>query len=118
MDDHERVHALARGGHAAPLAALRAGHPGDLDDALRTDDDVLQVEVDVGKGAEEAGVEAAGAGVAFPALARGDDLVNAVFGERGNEAGEVAAVFGLGVVDPEAADRLVFGGVWLKIEAL
>ena len=84
-----------------PRAALRAAHGRDLDHTLRADDDVLEVEPHVRKGAKEARIEGARAGVPFPALAGGDDLVDAVLGQRGDEPVEVAAILGLRVRDPE-----------------
>src|SRR2546428_8631727 len=60
-------------GLTLPRSALRAAHRRDLDDALRTDHDVLEVEAHVGKGAQEAHIEGARAGVTFPARARRGD---------------------------------------------
>src|SRR5439155_24522529 len=74
---------------------------------LRTDDDVLEVEPHVRKGVKEARIEGARAGVPFPALAGGDDLVDAVLGQRGDEAVEVAAILGLRVRDPKTPDLRV-----------
>src|SRR5439155_26890641 len=90
-----------------PRSALRAPHGRNLDDALRTDDDVLEVKPHVRKGAEEAHIEGAGAGVPFPPLAGGDDLVHAVLGQCGDETAQVAAVLRLRMIDPETPDLRV-----------
>src|SRR5439155_24815444 len=94
-------------GLTLPCAALRPAHRRDLDDALRADDNVLQVEPHVGKGVQEARVEGARTGVAFPALAGGDDLVHAVSGQRRDEARKVATVFRFRMIDPETSDLRV-----------
>lgn len=116
VDHDPAVDGAAGGTVAGPGASVGATHAGDLDDALGADDDVLQVEGDVGEGAEEGLVEQAGAGVALPVLAGGNDDVDAVFGECGEEAGDVALVFGDGVTQPEAADAAVLVGGYFARE--
>ena len=71
---------------------MRAGHVRFLADALRPDDDVGQLEVDVRERAEQAAVEARRALMAFPDMACADDLVDAVVGQRREQAGDVALV--------------------------
>src|SRR5207342_3352671 len=77
---------FARGRDPEPLALVRGGHVRLLADALRPDHDVGQLEVDVGEGAEQAQVEARRPFVALPSLARLDELVDAVLGQRRNQA--------------------------------
>src|SRR2546425_3037984 len=107
VDDDVDLDGTSGRGLTLPRSALRAAHGRDLDDALRTDHDVLEVEPHVRKRAEEAHIERARAGVAFPALAGGDDLVHAVLGQRGDETGKVASILGLRVIDPETPDLRV-----------
>src|SRR2546427_5608903 len=104
MDDDVELGGAAGPGLTLPRSALRAAHRRDLDDALRADDDVPEVEPRVGESGEEARVEGARAGVPYPALASRDDLVHAVLGQRGDQPREVAAILSLRVRDPETPD--------------
>src|SRR5262249_2097370 len=79
-DDPER-HSLAGRRVTNPLRLERAGHTRFLAHALRTDDDVRQVEVDVREGAEQLQVEARCAVVTLPAMAGLHELVDAVLGQ-------------------------------------
>src|SRR5205809_6095576 len=107
VDDDVELGLPPSRGLTLPRSALRAAHGCDLDDTQRTDHDVLEVEPHVRKGAEETRIEGPRAGVPFPALACGDDLVHAVLGQRGDETVEVAAILGLRVRDPETPDLRV-----------
>ena len=60
--------------------------------------------MDIGEGGEEFGVEAAGALVALPAVPGTHEVVDAVLGERVDQALEITSVLGLGMGDPQAAD--------------
>src|SRR5207249_9324458 len=91
-----------------PATLVRGGHPRLLAHALRSDDDVFEVEVDVRKGGQELGVEASRALVSFPAGARSPDLVDAVVGQRRDESRQVTVVLGDRVRLPELADVCVF----------
>ena len=95
---------------------MRAGHARLLADSLRADDDVGQLEVDVGKRGQEPGVEPGRALVALPPVRRACDLVDAVLGQRREEAGDVAVVLGDRVLLPELADRLDLGRVDLPFQ--
>src|SRR5206468_7209410 len=57
-DHHLPAEALARRREAEPSGLVSAGHVGLLAHALRADDDVRQLEVDVRKGGEQLHVEA------------------------------------------------------------
>src|SRR5919106_778636 len=89
-DDHGELDELAGRCLPAPLAGVRPGDLRLLADALRPDDDVREVEPDVGKGGQELRVEARRALVPLPPFARLYELVDAVLGQRGDEAREVA----------------------------
>src|SRR5438034_4818823 len=113
-EDHDLpAEAFARGREAEPIGDVRAGHLGLLTDSLRADDDVRQVEVDVREGGEQLRVEARRAVVALPAVAGLDELVDAVVGQRRDQAREVAAVLGDRVLLPELANLLVLGRLGL-----
>ena len=90
-----------------PASLVRRRDARLLAHALRPDDDVLEVEVDVRERREELGVEARGALVALPARARAHDLVDAVLRQRRDEARQVAVVLGDRVRLPELADLRV-----------
>jgi hypothetical protein len=79
---------------------------------------VRQVELDVGEGAQELGVEARGAFVAFPAVAGLDQLVDALLGQRRDQPGQVAFVLGDRVLLPERTDRVVLGRIDFPAEQL
>ena len=64
---------------------------------------VRQVELHVRERAEERRVGLARPVVARPPLAARDDFINAVRGQRGDEAIQVAVILSLGVVDPKTA---------------
>ena len=68
---------------------------------------VRQVELHVRERAEERRVELARPLVAHPPLADRDDFINAVRGQGGDEAIEVAAILCLGMVNPKTADGLI-----------
>src|SRR5512132_493790 len=94
-----------------PAPAMRGRHPCLLTDSLRADHDVVEVEVDVGEGGQKFGVEARRAVVTLPARAGAGDLVDAVLGQRRDQAGEVAFVLCDRVPFPQLPDLLVFGGI-------
>src|SRR3954453_20153258 len=108
----------ARGRDAEPIAGVRGGHESLLADALRADHDLGQGEVDVRKGGEQAVVELRRSGMAFPALFPGRDLVDAVLGERRDQAGEGAVLLGDRVTLPELADLAVKRCVHLAAKLL
>jgi hypothetical protein len=83
---------------------VRAGDDRLLDDALRPDDDVLQLEDDVGERGQELRVEARGAVVPVPGDVVGVDRVDAVLGQRREQALDRAVVLRLRVLLPELAD--------------
>jgi len=118
VDDDQQVDLLTGGWQAAPLAAVRPRQARDLDNTLRSNDDVLQVEPNVGKCAQEAQIEGAGAGVALPALAGRHDFVHAVVGQCVEQSLEIAAIFGPRMTDPQALDGLERVGVQLPAEPL
>src|SRR5579859_3510198 len=97
VDHDQRADLTAARLSARPDAAVGTRHPRDLDDSLRPDDDVVEVEAHVRKRAEKGGVEGSRAGVAFPALAGRRNLVDAVLGQGVDETLEIARVFGFGV---------------------
>src|SRR5881227_2653969 len=77
--DHDLpLERLAGGRRAEPGGGLRRGDVGLLADALRPDDDVGQVEVDVRKRGQELRVEARSALVPLPAVTGLDELVHAI----------------------------------------
>ena len=85
-------------------------YPGQLrhfNHALRTDHDVRQFEPQIRERAEKSRVKESRSGVAFPALAGGRILIDAILRERPNQSLEVALVFGNRVFDPKSADRLM-----------
>jgi hypothetical protein len=73
----------------------------------RPDDDVGEVEPDVGEGGQELRVEARRALVPFPPLATRAQLVDAVLGQGRDQPGQVARVLGDRVALPELADLVV-----------
>src|SRR6266545_852203 len=75
-----------------PARSVRTGHARFLADALRADDDVREIEVDVRESGEQLRVEARRAPMSLPAMSRLRELVDAVLGERGDEPGQVARV--------------------------
>ena len=86
-EDHDREFDPAPGGRKLqPVGGMGPGKPGLLAHPLRADHDVRKVEGDVRKGAQELGVEAPRAVVAFPAVAGRHDLVDAVGGEGRDQA--------------------------------
>ena len=87
------------------------GHDRLLDDALRPDHDVLQLEQDVREGGQQLGVEGRGALVPVPGDVVGVDGVDAVLGERREQALDRAVVLGLRVLLPELADLVQLGRV-------
>src|SRR2546423_456098 len=89
------------------LAALAVRMAALLAHALRADHDVRQVEADVGERGQELGVEPRGALVALPAVARLNELVDAVGRERRDQPGQAARVLGDRVRLVELADLRV-----------
>jgi hypothetical protein len=75
--------------------------------ALGADDDVVEVEVDIGEGGQELRVEARGALMTLPARTGAHDLVHAVLGQRRDEPRKVAVVLGDRVGLPELPDLRV-----------
>jgi cobalt-zinc-cadmium efflux system protein len=118
-EDHDpELDPLAARLPVQPALLVRGRHLCLLDDTLRTDDDVGEVEVDVGEGGEEPGIEARRAVVSLPALRRADDLVDAVVRQRGKQAGEVTVVLCDRVPLPELVDRIDLGGIDLQLHQL
>src|SRR5437588_3720869 len=117
-DGHAELDRLAGRGVLQPIRLVSGRHVGFLADALRADDDVDEVEVDVGESAEQACVEARRALVSLPAVVAAGDLVDAVVRERGEEAGDVALFLGLRMALPELADLVVLVGVDWAAEQL
>ena len=93
---------------AGPWTGVGAGQGGDLERALRPDDDLREGERVVREGPEQLRVERARAVVALPALTGRDDLVDAVGRERRDEPVDVAGVLGDRVADPQALDPAQF----------
>src|SRR6266545_721314 len=116
MDHDQRADFTTSRLNAAPRTAVRAGHTRDLDDALRPDHDVLQIELHVRECAQERHIEIAGAGMALPALAGRHDLIGAVVGERVDQALEVATILSARVLDPQSPNRLVLLGAGLPVQ--
>ena len=90
---------------------MRAGHDRLLDDALRADHDVLELEDDVRERGQELGVEARGALVPVPGDVVRVDRVDAVLGEGREQALDRAGVLGLRVRLPELADLVDLGRI-------
>src|SRR6266487_116539 len=102
-----------------PLALLRAGDRRLFTHTLRfyrdllgeipdTHFDLLQIEMDVGNCTEQLHIEPRGTGVAFPSGASlADNLVDAVWGQRGDQSGDVAFVLGDRMRLPQLADLAV-----------
>jgi len=109
-DDDPELDRLARGLVVEPVLFVRTGDVSRLADALRADDDVSQLEVDVRECAKQASVEARRALVAVPDMLGPDDLVDAVLGQRGEEPGQVSPLLGLRMLLPELANGVVVGG--------
>ncbi len=89
---------------AGPRPEIRPGQRRHLEHSLRPHDDLSEGERVVGERREQLAVERAGPGVALPALAGRDDLVDAVRGQGRDEPIDVAPVLGDRVADPEALD--------------
>ena len=99
-----------------PAGLMSGRHARLLAHALRADDDVLEIEVDVRKRREELGVEARCAFVTLPARAGSHDLVDAVLRQGRDEPRQVAVVLGDRVRLPELADLRVLVDVDLTAE--
>jgi cobalt-zinc-cadmium efflux system protein len=97
---------------------VRCGHLRLLADALRADDDVRELEVDVGERGQEGRIEPHSARMALPALVGADDLVDAVVGQRREKARNVALVLRDRVLLPELVDRLYLGRLDLELHQL
>src|SRR5215207_9608420 len=118
-EDHDpELDPLAARLPVQPALFVCGGHLRLLDDALRADDDVGEVEVDVGEGGEEPGVEARRAVVSLPALRCADDLVDTVVRQRGKQTGDVTVVLGDRVLLPQLVDRIDLGGIDLQLHQL
>jgi cobalt-zinc-cadmium efflux system protein len=115
-DDDAELDRFAARLEVEPVALVCAGHACLLADALRADDDVGQLEVDVGKGGQEPRVEPGRPLVTLPPVRRACELVDAVVGQRRQEAGDVAVVLGDRVLLPELADCLDLGRVDLPFQ--
>src|SRR6266487_2942013 len=105
-DDAER-HSFARRRVTDPLRFESACHARLLADALRADDDVRQVEVNVGECGQQLQVEARRSVVALPAVAGLHELVDAVLGQRRDQSRKVAVVLRDRVSLPQFADLVV-----------
>src|SRR4029078_8474988 len=101
--------AVAARRDAERLALGRAGHGGLLADSLRADHYGHRLQVDVREGSEQPGVEARGAFVALPAMARLHQLIDAVLGKRRDQPREVALLLGDRVPFPELANLVELG---------
>src|SRR4029079_5384612 len=88
-----------------PRPEVRARQRGDLEHALRTDDDLGECEAIVREGREQLRVEGAGAGVTLPALAGRHELVDAIRGEGRDQAVDVAGILRDRMADPQFLDR-------------
>lgn len=111
MDDEGHPDLPAGWIEAGERPGVRGGECGHLDDALRPDHDVGQVEAVVRERREEGGVERTRPGVALPALAGRREQVDTVGSERRDEPVDVAAVLGDRVALPQAPDAPVDGGI-------
>src|SRR5207244_3964960 len=107
MNDDQRRDLASRRWATAPGASVGGGHPGDLDHSLGPDDNVLEVEVHVRKRAEKTGVKGARPSVTLPALTRWHDFVDALLRQGVDQAGQIARIFGLRMVDPQTPNGLV-----------
>src|SRR2546425_4607070 len=103
-DDDVKLDLLPRRGAREPLAFVRAVDACLFANALRPDDDRLQIEVDVGKGGERFHVKASRSRVPLPPAAIGQDVINAVGSERRDQSRDVALVLGDRMRLPELAD--------------
>ena len=92
---------------AEPFRLERSGDARLFADALRPDDDVRQVEVDVRKRRQQLGVEARRAFVMFPTVTCLDELVEAIVGQRRDQSRQIAVVLGDRVPLPQLADLVV-----------
>lgn len=87
-----------------------------LENALRTDDDVLQVEVNIGERGEQFLIELCRALFAVPAGSRVEDGVNTILGQRCHQAEDVAGILGGGMRDPQPPDGAVIFRVRLEAD--
>jgi cobalt-zinc-cadmium efflux system protein len=117
-DDDVELDALAALFPSEPLPFVRRRDMSLLADALRPDDDVGQLEVDVRKRGQQPRVEPRRASMPFPNLGLADDPVDAVVRQRGEEAADVAVVLGDRVLFPELVDGLHLGRVHLELHEL
>jgi cobalt-zinc-cadmium efflux system protein len=118
-EDHDgELDPLAARFEVQPLLFVRPRHASLLDDSLRPDDDVGQVEVDVGERRKQAQVEPRRPLVPLPALGPADDLVDAVVRQGREEAPDVSIVLGLRVLLPELVDRVHLDRVDLEFHQL
>src|SRR6266508_826361 len=117
-DDDAELHALPARRVIEPVRLVRPRDPSRLADALRPDDDLGQLEVDVREGREQRSVEAGGTLMPTPDVARADELVDAVIGQRREQPGDVSPVLGEGMTLPELSDLRVLGGVDLAAQQL
>src|SRR5439155_5520260 len=90
-----------------PAGGVCPGHARLLAEALRSDDDVGQVEVNIGKGGDQLGVKTCRPFVTLPAVAALGELVDAILCQRRDEARQIPIVFGHRVSLPELPDLVV-----------
>jgi cobalt-zinc-cadmium efflux system protein len=101
-----------------PLLFVCRGDASLLDDTLRADHDVRELEVDVGERTEQARVEPRRSFVSLPALFLSDDLVDAVVGERREQPRDVPIVLGYRVLLPQLVDSVDLHRVDVELHQL
>src|SRR5947207_3126167 len=116
-EDLERDREPARR-RPGPRPVVGAGQCRDLEDALRPDDDLGQVEAVVGERGEQLRVERTRAVMAFPALPGRDELVDAGLGQGRDQPVDVAPVLRDRVADPEPLDPAQLSAVEVAAEPL
>src|SRR6266545_4910564 len=115
-DDDAELHALPARGVIEPVRLVGPRDPSRLADALRPDDDVGQLEVDVRESGEQRSVEAGRPLMPTPDVARADELVDTVVGQSREQPGDVSPVLGKRMTLPELTDLHVLGGIDLAAE--
>src|SRR5712691_359057 len=103
-DDDAKFDLLSRRGTRKPFAFVCSANARLFANALRPDDDRLQIEVDVGKRREELHVKPRRSGVSLPPTAIGKHFINTVWSERRDQSRDVALVLGDRMRLPELAD--------------
>ena len=106
-DDDQELELPTGGGDVQPVALVGRRHASLLAHALRADHDLRQRKADVRERRQQLAVEPRRAGMAVPAPLPGGNLVDAVVGERCDQARQVAVLLRDRVALPELADLLV-----------